>query len=150
MRTSPLKTMQILYKALLTGQVIFFGLAIWLRSRGMVQKVDASIDRGLQIAAVLSGFVLIWLGLWYYRKQIGQLKDTSMPVAEKLKAYQAVSIIKWSLTEGPNLLCAVGYLLTGTWSFLALGAVILFVFAGYNPQKAMVMRELGLGEEDLG
>jgi hypothetical protein len=32
---------------------------------------------------------------------------------------------------------------------LALGGIILFVFAGYNPQRPLVMRELGLAEDEL-
>lgn len=149
MPASPLKTMQTLYKALLLGQVIFFAMAVWVQHKGMMPRPDLSLDRILQVAAVATGFLLIWLGLSYHRKKVAQLRDASMPVAQKLKAYQSVSIVKWALTEAPNLLCAVGYLFTGNWSFLALGAVILFVFAGYNPQRSLVVRELGLGEGDL-
>lgn len=144
-----LKVIQVLYKALLTGQIIFLGVAIFVRSRGLIAGVGPDISRILQVVAVLFAFTGIWFGLWYYRKRIAIIRDMNAPVDEKLKLYQAASIVKWALTEGPCLLCAAGYLLTGNWSFIALGAIVLFVFAGYNPQKSLVARELGLGEDEL-
>jgi hypothetical protein len=58
--------------------------------------------------------------------------------------------MKWAMTEGPALFCMVGYLLTGNWSFIGLGAIVLFVFAGYAPQKEKVITELGLTDGDAG
>jgi K+ transporter len=147
---SPLKTMQTLYKALLLGQVIFWAVAIWARQRNLVPQVDIETDRALQLVAVVLAFGLIWAALAHYRKKVAALADGDLPTGEKLKAYQTVSIIKWAMTEVPCLFCGVSYLLTANWAFMALAAVILFVFAGYNPQRQLVMRELKLGGEDLG
>lgn len=147
--TSTLKSIQLLYKALLMAQVLFLGVAIFVRSQNLVALVDEEFNRLFQIVVVVISFAGIWFGMWYYRKRVAIIRDMNVAAEERLKQYQAVSIIKWALTEGPCLLCAVGYLLTGNWAFLALAAVILFIFAGYNPQKSMVMRELGLAEDEL-
>jgi hypothetical protein len=150
-KAGTLKTLQVIYKALLMGQVLFMGIVIFMQTKGALNasRVDEDTSRILQVMAVAIGFGCLWGGIHFYRKRIAVIKDSDVSIAEKLKQYQAASIIKWGLTEGPSLFCIVGYFLTGNWSFLALAGIIIFVFAGYNPQKALVMRELGLGEDEL-
>lgn len=149
---STLKTLQLIYKALLMGQVLFAGIVVFIRAKGfgIENTVDENTSRILQIVALVTGFGCLWFGMRFYRKRIAEIRDANIAASEKLKQYQAASIIKWGLTEGPCLFCIVGYFLTGNWSFLALAGIIIFVFAGYNPQKSLVMRELGLAEDELG
>jgi hypothetical protein len=145
-----LKTLQLTYRILLIGQVLFAGIVLFVRAKGfgIEKNVDENTSRFLQVAALVIG--CLWAGMRIYRKRVAIIKDSNIPVPEKLKQYLAASMIKWSLTEGPYILSIVSYFLTGNWSFLALAGIILFVFAGYNPQQALVMRELGLGEDELG
>lgn len=151
MNRGTLKKLQLIYKALLMGQVLFAGIVVFMRARGMgiENTVDENTSRILQVVALVISFGCIWAGMHFYRKRIAAIREANIAAPEKLNQYQAASIIKWGLSEGPCLFCIVGYFLTGNWAFLALAAIIIFVFAGYNPQKSLVMRELGLAEDEL-
>lgn len=140
-----------IYRALLLGQVLFAGIVVFIRAKGLGigSNVDENTSRILQVLALALSFGCLWGGMHFYRKRIAEIRDANITAPEKLKQYQTASIIKWGFTEGPCLFCMVGYFLTGNWSFLALAGIIIFVFAGYNPQKSLVMRELGLAEDEL-
>jgi hypothetical protein len=143
-----MKKLQTLYQAMLMGQVLFAGVAIFIKQQSIITNVTKDISQILEVVALLVSFGSVWAGMSLYRKRIAALKETPGEVAKKINNYTATSIIKWAMTEGPYVFCIIGYLLTGNWAFLGLAAVLLFVFAGYAPQKSKVIAELGLTEEE--
>jgi hypothetical protein len=143
-----MKKLQTIYKALLMGQVLFAGLAIFIRMQGAFTNVTEDMSRILQVVAVVFAFSSVWAGMSLYRKRVSAVKDKDITTEKKISEYTSTSLIKWAMTEGPCLFCIAGYLLTGNWSFIGLGAILLFIFAGYAPQKSKVIAELGLtGQE---
>jgi hypothetical protein len=141
-----MKKLQTVYKALLMGQVLFAGLAVFIRMQGVITNVSEQTSRILQVVAVVFAFSSIWAGMSVYSKRIAAARVSDTSAEKKLSEYTSTSLIKWAMTEGPCLFCIAGYLLTGNWSFIGLGAIILFVFAGYAPQKSKIIAELGLNE----
>jgi hypothetical protein len=144
-----MKKLQVIYKAQLLAQVLFAGIAIFVKSQGIIQTVPENASRVLQVVAVLFSFVSVWAGMSIYRKRVSAAKEAAGTAENKMAAYTSASILKWATTEAPCLFCIIGYLLTGNWSFAGLAAVLLFIFAGYNPQKSKAMAELGLSEDEV-
>jgi hypothetical protein len=143
-----MKKLQTIYQAMLMAQVLFAGLAIFMRMQSVITNVTEDVSRILQVVAVVFAFSSVWAGMSVYRRRIAALKDQPAGAPQKINAYTSASLIKWAMTEGPCLFCIAGYLLTGNWSFLALAAVLLFIFAGYAPQKSKVVAELGLTDRE--
>jgi hypothetical protein len=143
-----MKKLQTIYKALLMGQVLFAGLAVFIRMQGAITNVTEDISRILQVVAIVFAFSSVWAGMSLYRKRAGALKEKDISIEKKISEYIRTSLIKWAMTEGPCLFCIAGYLLTGNWSFIGLGAILLFIFAGYAPQKSKAVAELGLTEQE--
>jgi hypothetical protein len=141
-----MKKLQTVYKALLMGQVLFAGLAVFIRMQGVITNVSEETSRILQVVAVVFAFSSVWAGMSLYRKRVAAVRVSEISAEKKLSEYTSTSLIKWAMTEGPCLFCIAGYLLTGNWSFIGLGAILLFIFAGYAPQKSKVVAELGLNE----
>jgi hypothetical protein len=145
-----MKKLQTLYRALLMGQVLFAAVAVFIRTQGVFSNVTEDVSRILQVVAVVFAFTSIWAGMSVYRKRVAALKDKDISTEKKIGEYTGISLMKWAMTEGPALFCMVGYLLTGNWSFIGLGAIVLFVFAGYAPQKSKIIAELGLSDGEAG
>jgi hypothetical protein len=105
-----MKRLQTVYKALLMGQVLFAGLAVFIRMQGAITNVTEDISRVLQVVAVVFAFSSVWAGMSLYRKRIAALKAESVTAVQKISGYTSASLIKWAMTEGPCLFCIVGYL----------------------------------------
>ncbi len=145
-----MKKLQTVYKALLMGQLLFAGLAVFIRMQGAITSVTEELSRILQVVALVFAFSSVWAGMTIYRKRITTLRGKDIPADKKISEYTSLSLIKWAMTEGPCLFCIAGYLLTGNWSFIGLAAILLFIFAGYAPQKSKVVSELGFSGEEEG
>ncbi len=143
-----MKKLQTVYKALLMGQVLFAGLAIFIRRQGVITNVTEDISFILQVVALVFSFSSVWAGMSVYRKRVSAIKDKEITTEKKISEYTSTSLIKWAMTEGPCLFCIAGYLLTGNWAFIGLAAVLLFIFAGYAPQKSIIISELGLTDQE--
>jgi hypothetical protein len=150
-KTGTIKKLQAIYKAMLMGQVLFMGIVIFIKAKGIGthNAVNEDASRIMQVLAVAISVGCLWAGMHFYRKRIAVIKDSDIPVAEKLKQYQSVSIFKWGLTEVPSFFCVLSYFRTGNWAFLALAIVIVFVFAGYNPTRQKLLQELDITPELL-
>jgi hypothetical protein len=144
-----MKKLQVIYKAQLLGMMLFGGIVIFVKTTGIVRIVPENASRVLQVIAVLFSFVSVWAGMRIYRKRVGAAKEAAGTAENKMAAYTSASILKWATTEAPCLFCIIGILITGNWSFAGLAAILLFIFAGYNPQKDKVMNELALTDEEL-
>jgi hypothetical protein len=143
-----MKKLQTVYNALLMGQVLFGGLAIFIKMQGVITNVSRDTDHILQVVALVFAFSSIWAGMSLYRKRVSVIKDKEITTEKKISEYTSTSLIKWAMTEGPCLFCIAGYLLTGNWSFMGLAAVLLFIFAGYAPQKSKIITELCLTDQE--
>ncbi len=146
---SNIKVTQTLYSAFLMGQVLFLGVSIYLRQTGFGITLDESVNRILQIVALLLSVTAVLIGFKIFNKKVAAARDGSYSSGEKMAMHRAASIIQWAMTEGACLFSIVGYLLTGNWAFVGLAVALLFLFAGYYPSKNRVMMQLGLSEEEV-
>ncbi len=144
-----IKRMQIVYKALLTGQIVFLVIAIFIQQQRAIPPASNELGRVLQVAAVLAALMGVAGGIYWFNGKVKALKEGNASTAEKLAQYQQSSIVKWAMAEAPILFCIISYLLTGNFSFLAFALLLMFVFAGFFPARPKVLQELGLSETDL-
>lgn len=142
-----LRTMKLVYWAMALVQV-FFGVAVYaIVSMGMMGKPD--YDLALTLQKVLLIFVPAAMGIGYFlfRRQVSKI-DGKVPLAEKLKRYFALTLIRGAFFEAAFFFCGVAALITGVQLFLWIAPVIFFVFLLLRPTPEGIAADLELSPAD--
>jgi hypothetical protein len=123
-----IKSVQIIFLALLAGQIMFLFIAVFLVQSGNVKPND-NLFLILFIVDLMIITPAIVVGPMIYRGFI-ERANTKKLTQEKFILYRQGVIIKLALVEAPTIFSIVGYLLTGSIIFLilAIGVLILFFF----------------------
>ncbi|AFH48121.1 Hypothetical protein IALB_0409 [Ignavibacterium album JCM 16511] len=123
-----IKTVQIIFFALLTGQLIFLFISVYLVQSGNI-KLNEDLFLILLMIDLMIVFPAIVLGPMLYRSFLNKAKS-GLSLTEKFNIYRQAVIVKLALVEAPTIFSIVSYLLTGSFVFLiiAIGVLILFFF----------------------
>uniref|UniRef100_A0A832DHC3 Uncharacterized protein n=1 Tax=Ignavibacterium album TaxID=591197 RepID=A0A832DHC3_9BACT len=123
-----IRSVQIIFLALLAGQIIFLFISVFLVQSGNVKPND-ELFLILFIVDLMIITPAIVVGPMIYRGFIERANSKKL-TEEKFILYRQGVIIKLALVEAPTIFSIVGYLLTGSFIFLilAIGVLILFFF----------------------
>ena len=148
---STIKAMAVMHFSLLTGQLMFAGIAYYLKYTKVFSSVIKDEQVLLLIVPALIALAVIFTMISYFsfKKKVESISKNDQPVTEKLAAYRAASIIRWAMLEAPVLLLIIGFLLTGTSGLLLVIAVMLIMFVYTKPTIAKTAAQLGLREEEV-
>lgn len=142
-----MKALQILYKALLIGQLLFAAIAILLVSKGIGASavgIPASalfyVAIGLSVVAVGMSYKLFVQRVEEAKKQPG--------LTDKLEGYRAAFILQLGLCEGPGLFSIICYFLIGDIRVLILLVLLILNFFSLYPTKRKLVRQLELGSDE--
>jgi hypothetical protein len=144
-----LKALNIIHKALMTGQILFASVCIYLIFSKLVLPGAGELDKILQVVALIITAGGIFAGMSFFKKKLIQLREMQIPVKEKFGLYRSACIVQWALLEGPSIFCIICFFLTGNYAFLALMVVVLFLFAMMTPSKLKVQMQLQISEAEL-
>lgn len=142
-----LRTMKLVYWAMALVQVVF-GVAVYvIISVGLMGKPD--YDLALTLQKVLLVFVpgAMAIGYFVFRYLLSKM-DKKLPIAEKVKRYFSLILIRAALLEAAFLFCAVAALITGVQLFLWIAPVIFFVFLLLRPTTEGLAVDLELSPDD--
>src|SRR6476620_7827173 len=147
--TNYLRALNVLYTALLSGQVIFALLAFALVATGSFSSMISEAENifyilvpALIISARLGGTAM-------FKKKIQQALNAGT-VTEKLTIYRAALITRCALLEGSVLFAIITYLLTNKIALLGFAAGGLLLFYMLKPTKEKVAGELQISSDDVG
>ena len=68
---------------------------------------------------------------------------------EKMKLFNANTLVSYALIEGPFLFSAIAFFLSGNLFFLYVGGIILFYFLTKKPTKENIIQQLNLNNDEL-
>lgn len=144
------RQLRLLHTALLVGQLIFAGLIFYLTyTMGAIRKGDDSLERILQVVAVLLSIACLVIGYKRYNGSLRALRSaTSTPLEERIMKYRVATIQWWALLEMPALFSLVGYFITGNIAFLILALFHTMVFAMSMPKKEVIALLLNLNQAE--
>ena len=140
MQNSFLKTMRIIFFALLAGQIIFMAVAFFTVNNNPPQS--QSDDLFNIIVPVAIGLGLFMSSLLFKQMLAKIKKDDSFE--QKLEAYRSALIIRYALLEGPSIFSTVVYLLSGNIIFLAFSGVMILAFLMNMPSRDKATQDLNL------
>ena len=144
-----LKALNIIHKALMTGQILFASVCIYLIYSKVVLPMGEQLYKILQVVALALTAAGIFAGMTIFKKKLAQIREMQTGAGEKFDQYRVACIIQWALMEGPSIFCIVCFFVTGNYAFLALVVVTLFLFAMTAPSKLKVLLQLQISEADL-
>lgn len=137
------KTMQIIYYALIAGQVSFALIALFLHQM-------IGLDTGLNELRIIFLYIVpIFIVGGYLSSRIlfkNSLKTakSKSSLVEKMADYRAALIVRYALLEGPSFLAIVVYLITGDFSFLVMAVFIIVIFFTIKPTRENAVNDLEL------
>lgn len=144
-----LKALNIIHKALMTGQILFASVCIYLIYTKAIEAQAKELDKVLQVVALVITAGGIFAGMGFFKKKLLQLREMQVSAKEKFSLYRMACIVQWALLEGPSIFCIICFFLTGNYAFLALMVVVLFLFTMTAPSKLKVLLQLQISEAEL-
>ncbi|MBN2174651.1 MAG: hypothetical protein JW731_10990 [Bacteroidales bacterium] len=141
------KGINIVYMALLAGQVFFILIALFLFYYGRFNVGAAELSEFLIYIVPVFVIAGILASNFLYRKRISVIKQKK-ELAEKLNDYRSILIIRLALLEGPSFFAIVCYLLTAQLIYLAFSALIIFIFLTVRPTRIRVITDLELNMDE--
>jgi hypothetical protein len=137
------KTLQIIFYALITGQLLFGLVALFLH-----QKIG--LDNGLNdLKNIFLYIVPIFIAGGYLSSRIlfkNSLKTAKSraSLVEKMADYRAALVVRYALLEGPSFFAIVIYQITGYLPFLVMAGFIIVIFLTLKPAKERAVSDLEL------
>ncbi len=148
-KASGFKTMNILHKAFLLGQIIFFALSIFIVYSKMIEPPAKELNKLFQLMVIIVAAGGYFSGAAIFKNKLVQIGEMKSSTKEKFEIYRVASIIKWSLLEGPFIFSIIGFVLTGNYAFLALAFVLMLLFTIESPTDIKIAMHLGISESEL-
>ncbi len=125
--------LNVLYYALLVGQVLFAAVVYFLLSNDMTDHAlpDASLFQWLVPPVIMAGAGAAYLLNRQRQAQLDQLAD----LPAKTDHYRSSVIIRSALMEGANLFAVIAALIDVNMTYLFYFAVGLLAFIYFRPSK---------------
>lgn len=143
-------SLNLLFKAMLAGQVIFTAVIFVLVYKEEYSPVFAEHEKTIQIAALAFSALAIFIAISLFKKKLAVINEQTVTDSKtKLTQYRSASIMQWALLEAACLVPGICLFLTGNYAFLALAGVLLLYFAMLIPVKNKIAAQLNMQTSDL-
>ena len=146
-KTSPLKSLQRIHTAMLSGMVLFCIVSAVVHLSGRL-NANPNLNKILQVVVLAVSFVCIKTGLTVFNRKL-QLIPAEMPLLDKISLYRTAALIKWALMEIPVLLSVACFMITRNYAFIVLAFVLMLLFAFQGPLRQKIMLELQINHAEL-
>ena len=141
------RSLQILFFALLLGQVIFC-ITLWF-----IQKPSVGVPE-FQKNSWSQGVGLFSLGLvvasYIFRKKLVERAKAQQSISARFTQYRMAQSIGWALAEAATLVNMMFYFTTGNMQQLYMAAACLLFFATQVPLRNKLENELELSASEQG
>lgn len=132
-----IRQLQLIFYALVAGQVIFAGVCYYLIENEMFSTQDIAELRLVVPIAVVGAMAISY----FLNEQLRQKASTLKSLEAQAAHYKQRVILRLALLEGANLFAIVAYLITGKINFLLFFAVGLLLFYYFRPSEVEMERD---------
>lgn len=143
-----LKSLGVIHTTLLGAQLVF-GAVVYFTNKKQQLHLDKNFTSTFQIVTIALTVLLVSASFIFFNKKLQQIRQSNIDLSSKISQYKIVSIIKFSLLEGPCLLSIIGYYFTNNIFFFVLAGALIILFAAQRPTPALVSHHLLVDKEDL-
>jgi len=150
-KPSEIKALQILYTALLAGQILFLVITSVIIFSGNF-STDFSLrnySTEILIVCIVIGLAGYFGGTSIFRKKMEQLNNSPKSLMEKLNDYRGISITRWALSEFATLLSIIMVFITGSPALLAVAVLLIALFLTVRPSLSKAVSDLNVSEMEI-
>jgi uncharacterized membrane protein len=141
------RTMMIIFIALVTGQVMFGLVALFLQQIGELSPELQ--DMKMLFLIMVCGFVAGgYLGSRFLFRNSMKTAKEKTSLAEMMAHYRSALIVRYALLEGPSMFAVIAFLITGDYIFLGVAGFIIVIFITMPPTKSNAIRDLELNPDE--
>lgn len=142
------KTLNILFFALLAGQIMFAAAAILINYTQPIAPVfTQDLQQLLLIIMMLIALVNIGVSYVIFTGKIKAIRNQA-DWESRLRNYQTALIIRFALMEMPSILATLLFMLSGNMLFLGFTGAIILVFLFLKPSSKTMVNHLKLDYND--
>ncbi len=147
-QTGYTKALQIMYKALLAGPLLFIAIVILLYAKaGLTPAIDKGTGNIFMYVVIIVAVSCVVMSNKLFNQKLEETKQRSDLIG-KLDGYRAAFILQLALCEGPSLFAIICYFLTENKAVLIILAFVLLNFARLYPAKPKIVQQLELDESE--
>lgn len=140
-------SLQIIYYALIAGQVMFGIICLSLIQSGKFETGDTVLSSVFSIIVPLFAIAGIFGSVIMFRNILREHENKdSLP--EMMPVYRGALIVRYALLEAPSFFSIVAYLLTGEIVLLGAAGLIIIYFITIKPTIARAVKDLKLNPDD--
>lgn len=148
--SSSFRSLVLLHRALLAGQVVMGIMMYYLRSTSLNPPFNLELDRILQAVAIALAAIAYLVGTkWFFTKKIKEARESNGSTADKFAIYRTASLVQWALLEGTTLFAIVAFYLTGNLAFLVMAGMLVLIFALLMPSVMKIAILLRASEQEI-
>ncbi|MEO6314987.1 MAG: hypothetical protein ABIU63_00480 [Chitinophagaceae bacterium] len=144
-----LKGLRMVHLALMASQCMVLGVVFYLVIQKHLPPVEKSVDKILQVAALLVAFGAGYTAAASFKGKIAAMLSTPLSLAEKASQYHSASIIQWAILEGACLFVISCFLIAGNYAFAAMAIVLMVYFALLAPSRIKIVMQLKLTDKEV-
>ena len=141
-----LKSLNIIYLALVAGQLMFFAIIFYMVS-GSETTPNAENLKMLRLFIPLVSVSTVAISYILYNQRIKQGAELDN-LASKTSHYRVSNILRWAIVESGNLFALISVLLTGAYFFLTFFLLGLGVFFVYRPSISGFVNDYNLSSSE--
>ena len=141
-----LRSLRIIFIALLLGQVIVLGVLYFVHLQEIPAALPIQKPWGIWLLPLIT-LGLPALSLSLYRKKVA-VASAQADLKSKLMAYRTALLLRWAPIEVMNLFIAVLYFVTGQTIYLYGAVIFMAVFFTLWPRRANIVSGLGLNTDE--
>ena len=106
-KQNALKSLNILHKALLMGQVFFAAVCVFMIYTKAAEPALKELEKILQVIALVMTLGGIFAGIAAFKKKLLQIREMQTDAEAKFSLYRSALILQWALLEGPSIFCII-------------------------------------------
>jgi protein-S-isoprenylcysteine O-methyltransferase Ste14 len=149
MQQDAFRILKKLHLAILLGFILFAGVIIVLFETGQLVAIDPSIERTLQVVAVVVSVAATLIGFNLFKRGILQARNSKGSGEVRMGLYRGACIRWWAMLEGPGLLAVIGFFITGNYAFIALAGLHILILILFRPRKENIIVLLNLNSQEV-
>ncbi len=149
MQQDAFKALKILHLGITGGLLIFAAAMLFLFQTGNLKAIDPTLERTLQVVAVLFSVALLLIGFNLFKRKMMEARNSTGSGITRMALYRTACIIWWAMIEAPGLLAVVSFFITGNYAFLALAGFHVLVLLLFMPRKDNIIVLLNLNAKEV-
>ena len=149
MQQDAFKALRIVHLGITAGLLIFLGVFLVLFQTGRLQAIDPSLERTLQVVAVVVTVASLLAGFNMFKRKIMEARNSTGNGETRMNLYRTACIVWWAMIEGPGILAVVGFFMTGNYAFVALAGFHILVLLIFMPRKENIIVLLNLNASEV-